>query len=86
MKTLIVAMFLVLLLLCLGCEEKSQVKEDPSGYKPMNYKPNDLTSGTFYYITTNVIVIDDCEYIVVSGSGKGIVHKANCKNPIHNTK
>lgn len=78
-EVLIVALFLVLLLLCLGCEV-SKSKEDIEGYKLMDYKPRDLTPRACY--VTNVIVIDDCEYIV-TGAGKAIVHKANCKNPLH---
>lgn len=80
-KTLIVALFLVLLLLCLGCEV-SKSKEDIEGYnhKPMDYRPRDLTPRACY--VTNVIVIDNCEYIVTA-AGRGIVHKANCKNSFH---
>jgi len=79
-KVLIVVLFLVLLLLCLGGCKESETKGDIEGYKSMDYRPKDMTPRTCY--STHVIVIDDCEYIV-TGAGKAIVHKANCKNPLH---
>lgn len=33
---------------------------------------------------SDIIIVDSCEYIVVSAYRKyGITHKGNCKNPIH---
>ena len=39
-------------------------------------------------VNSEVIIIEDCEYLTISGMSKGIAvfsftHKGNCSNPIH---
>lgn len=39
----------------------------------------DLPNGT----TARIITVDRCEYLLLSGLNKGLVHKGNCSNPSH---
>ena len=84
MRTLMVIVIIILALALFfpGCES-SDSKREIQGYKAMDYKPKDLAPNLCF--TVRVIVVDDCEYIV-TGSGSAIVHKANCKNSIHDNR
>lgn len=75
--TTIIALALVMA----GCAGDSQTPTAPA--PPINLNSGGWTGEC----NINTIVIDSCEYIVATGPGRTavcIIHKANCKNPIHN--
>lgn len=63
----------VILLLLMSCKTpRQQVNDDK-----IKFNVTEGFNGSVFY----VIVIDKCEYVVFSNTGKGgIIHKANCKN------
>jgi hypothetical protein len=72
-------LIIVSLLLCIGCGPDYDQESSVS---------NNIKGDTGWRLLYNIEEIDGCEYIFTQTSniqgGVCVIHKANCKNPIHN--